>query len=59
MSIDDINLFVLHYVIDAVLFAKSPHTLQHILDKLYKYSCIWDLKVNTEKQTKKIMILKG
>ena len=48
MSIDDINLFVLHYVIDAVLFAKSPQTLQHILDKLYKYNCILDLKLNTK-----------
>ena len=54
VSIDDINLFMLLYADDAVLFAKSPQILQHMLDKLYEYSCVWDLKVNTEKT--KIMI---
>lgn len=54
LSINEINLFMLLYADDAVLFAKSPQTLQNMLNKLYEYSSTWDLKVNIEKT--KIMI---
>ena len=54
VTISDINLFMLLYCDDAVLFAKSPECLQNMLNKLYDYSTIWDIKVNTDKT--KIMI---
>lgn len=54
LSINDLNLFMLLYADDAVLFAKSAETLQNMLTKLHEYSTLWDLKVNTEKT--KIMI---
>lgn len=53
-SIQDINLFMLLYADDVVLFSKSPDALQHTLDKLHSYGSSWDLLVNTEKT--KIMI---
>ena len=49
LSINDLNLFMLLYADDAVLFAKSAETLQNMLTKLHEYSTLWDLKVNTEK----------
>lgn len=39
---------------DAVLFSKSPESLQSMLDKLQEYSSFWNLNVNKEKT--KIMI---
>ena len=54
VTISDIKLFMLLYCDDAVLFAKSPECLQNMLNKLYDYSFIWDIKVNTDKT--KIMI---
>lgn len=54
LFISDINLFILLYADDAVLFAKSPQALQDMLDRLHDYSSAWGLKVNTEKT--KIMI---
>ena len=56
LSINDLNLFMLLYADDAVLFAKSAETLQNMLTKLHEYSTLWDLKVNTDKT--KIMIFK-
>ena len=38
------------YADDFVLFAKSPDALQQMLNKLYTYSQIWDLSVNTKKK---------
>ena len=58
ITIDNINLFVLLYADDAVFFAKSPFTLQQMLNKLYGFSCTWDLKVNTDK-TKVMIFEKG
>ena len=49
---------MLLYCDDAVLFAKSPECLQKMLIKLYDYSTIWDIKVNTNK-TKTIIFEKG
>ena len=56
VTVNQINLFMLLYCDDVVLFAKSPECLQNMLNKLYEYSCIWDIKVNTDKT--KVMILK-
>ena len=55
ITVNQINLFMLLYCDDAVLFAKSPECLQNMLNKLYEYSCIWDNKVNTDKT---VMIFK-
>ena len=49
-----INLFMLLYADDAVLFSKSPVHLQEMLNKLHEYSQTWGLQVNTSKT--KIMI---
>ena len=54
LAIDEMNLFMLLYADDAVLFSKSAETLQNMLNRLHTYSSIWGLKVNTEKT--KIMI---
>ena len=54
ISVNDINIFMLLYADDAVLFSTSPETLQNMVNKLSEYSNIWDLKVNTNKT--KIMI---
>ena len=48
VTVNQINLFMLLYCDNAVLFAKSPECLQNMLNKLFEYSCIWDIKVNTE-----------
>ncbi|MEW8545054.1 MAG: reverse transcriptase family protein [Candidatus Thiodiazotropha sp.] len=56
-SIQDVNLFMLLYADDVVLFSKSPDALQRMLDKLHSYSTSWDLTVNTEKT--KIMIFEN
>ena len=49
VTVNQINLFMLLYCDDAVLFAKLSECLQNMLNKLYKYICIWDIKVNTDK----------
>ena len=54
LSINNLNLFMLLYADDAVLFSTSPEMLQNMMNKLYDYSSIWNLKVNTNKT--KIMI---
>ena len=48
------NVFLLLFADDAVLFSTSPDGLQLMLDKLQEYSNLWNLRVNTEKT--KIMI---
>ena len=58
VTVNQINLFMLLYCDDAVLFAKSPECLQNMLNKLYEYSCIWGIKVNTDK-TKVMIFEKG
>ena len=56
-SLEDINLFMLLYADDVVLFGKSPHLLQQMLNNLNQYSASWDLNVNTDKT--KIMIFEN
>ena len=58
LAIDDFNLFMLLYADDAVLFSKSPETLQNMLNRLQAYSSVWGLKVNTDK-TKILIFEKG
>ena len=50
-SVQDINLFMLLYADDIVLFSKSPSELQKMLNNLHNYSQAWDLTVNTDKNT--------
>ena len=54
LPINDINLFMLLYADDAVLFSTSAEKLQIMVNKLNDYSSIRNLKVNTNKT--KIMI---
>ena len=56
-SLHDVNLFMLLYADDVVLFGKSPQLLQQMLNHLHEYSISWDLNVNTEKT--KIMIFEN
>ena len=49
VKINDINIFLLLFADDAVLFSKSPDSLQSMLDKLQEYSSFWSLNVNKEK----------
>ena len=56
-SLHDVNLFMLLYADDVVLFGKSPQILQQMLNNLNEYSVSWDLNVNTDKT--KIMIFEN
>ena len=56
-SLQDVNLFMLLYADDVVLFGKTPELLQHMLNNLSEYSAVWDLHVNTDKT--KIMIFEN
>ena len=49
LLINDINLFMLLYANDAVLFFYISRKLQNMVNKLNDYSSIWNLKVNTNK----------
>ena len=57
-SLHDVNLFMLLYADDVVLFAKSPEALQQMLNNLHTYSNNWGLSVNTDK-TKTLIFEKG
>ena len=57
-AINDINIFLLLFVDDAVLSSKSPDPLQSMLNKLQEYSFFWKLNVNTQK-TKVMIFEKG
>ena len=50
VAINDINIFLLLFADDAVLFSKSPDSLQSMLNKLQEYSLFWKLNVNTQKK---------
>ena len=54
IKINDLNIFMLLFADDAVLFSKSHQSLQLMLNKLKEYSSYWKLNVNTQKT--KIMI---
>ena len=49
-TIDEIQIFMLLYADDAVLFAKSPAALQSILNDLERYCALWGLKINVKRQ---------
>ena len=49
---------MLLYADDVVLFAKSPESLQHMLNNVLAYSTAWDLEVNTDK-TKTLIFENG
>ena len=48
-TIDDLELFLMLYADDAVVFAKSPESLQSILNDIELYCNTWGLKINTAK----------
>ena len=48
-TIDDFELFLMLYADDAVVFAKSPESLQSILNDIELYCNTWGLKINTAK----------
>ena len=54
IGIEDIQIFLLLFADDAVLFAQDPASLQSMLYDIENYSTIWGLRLNTNKT--KIMI---
>ena len=44
---NEINIFILLFCDDAILFAETPNALQSLLNDLETYCNLWDLKVNT------------
>ena len=52
------QLYMLLYADDAVVFAKSPEALQSILNDIETYCRIWGLKINIMK-TKAMIFEKG
>ena len=57
VEIQDINLFLLLFADDLVLFSETPEGLQQMLNSLYSYTKKWNLKVNVEKT--KIVIFRN
>ena len=57
-SIDEVQLFLILYADDQVLFSTSPTTLQQILNDVEIYCNAWGLKINVSK-TKTIIFEKG
>ena len=58
LTVDDMQLFLMLYADDVVVFAKSPVALQSILYDIESYCTLWDLKINTKK-TKAMIFGKG
>ena len=58
VSLDELKLFLILFVDDQVVFAKSPDTLQSLLNDIENYCQFWDLKINTDK-TKAMNFEKG
>ena len=57
-TIDELQIFILLYADDAVVFARSPEVLQSILNDIESYCTTWGLKINTVK-TKAMIFEKG
>ena len=57
-TVDGMQLFLLLYCDDAVVFAKSPEVLQSMLYDIETYCTQWGLKINTKK-TKAMIFEKG
>ncbi len=49
VNVNDVNLCILLYADDAVIFAKSKQSLQNMMDNLKTYNDTWDLTLNTSK----------
>ena len=58
LNLRDLNLFVLMYADDMVIFSESVDELQKMLDTLHVYSTDWDLTVKVEK-TKVVIFRNG
>lgn len=57
IQIQELNLFVLMYADDMVIFSETAHELQEMLNTLYSYTSVWDLTVNVQKT--KIVIFRN
>ena len=57
-TIEELQIFMLLYADDAVVFARSPEVLQSILNDIESYCTTWGLKINTVK-TKAMIFEKG
>ena len=50
-----LKIFVLLYADDTVILSETPDKLQIGLDNLYRYSDLWDLRINREKKNSSIL----
>ena len=57
INVGDIQLYMLLFADDAVVFARNPQTLQPILNNIEHYCDIWKLKLNVSKS--KVMIFEN
>ena len=57
-TINELNLFLISYADDQVVFATSPESLQSLLNDIENYCNLWGLKINTQK-TKAMIFEKG
>ena len=57
-TINELKLRLIHFADDQVVFAKSPYTLQLMLNNIENYCGRWRLKINTAK-TKAMIFEKG
>ena len=53
-TIDELKLFIILFADDQVVFAKSAHALQLLLNDIENYCTTWGIKINTNKT--KVMI---
>ena len=56
IQIDELEIILLLFADDLVIFGNSPKDLQNSLDKLYEYCQTWGLEVNTQKT--KVMVFR-
>ena len=57
-TIDKLKLFIILFADDQVVFAKSAHALQLLLNDIENYCTTWGIKINTNK-TKVMIFEKG
>ena len=57
-TIDELKLFIILFADDQVVFAKSAHALQLLLNDIENYCTTWGIKINTNK-TKVMIFEKG